>query len=175
MFRNDPQRLSISVLISAVLETLSFLETAPLLRIFPLGSSPAVPGFGPAGGLLDGLLALVSLHLTPLTADELQDLFLASCANGFLCTLGRDPKATFTTVRATRVGGVFLALDFSQPYGTGCHEQSLEIRLQNGSVLWYAPARAPRTFHVKITRPNTESVGVVVHGLASSAGHGVFS
>lgn len=103
MFRNDRQRLSISVLNSTVFETFSLLETASLLCVFPLRTSTTIPGFWSTGGLLHRFLTLVSLHFTPLAANELQHLFLTSGADGFLGPFGRDPESAFPSVRASRV------------------------------------------------------------------------
>tara|TARA_Y100000766_G_scaffold157886_1_gene135699 strand:+ start:1508 stop:1762 length:255 start_codon:yes stop_codon:yes gene_type:complete len=65
-------------------EALTLLETAALLRVFPLGTRSSVARFWASSRFLHGCLALVSLHFTPLTTDELEQLFLASRPDGFL-------------------------------------------------------------------------------------------
>ena len=114
MFRNDPQRLSISVLNSTVLEALSLLETAALLGVFALRTSTPVTRFRPTSGLLDGLLALIALHFAPLTANELEHLLFASRTDGFLGALGGNPQAALPSVWTAWVGDVLFALDFAQ-------------------------------------------------------------
>ena len=175
MFRNDPQRLSISVLISTLFEALSLLETAALLRVFPLGASTTVAGFGPACRLFDGFLTLIALHFPPLTADELEQLFFAPRTDGFLRPFGRYPETSFATMGAAWMRRVLFTLNFAKAHRTCRHEEALKVWLENRSVFWNAPTGTARLFHVKITRPNTKSVGVMVHVLASCAAHGVFS
>ena len=140
MFRNDPQRLSISVLNSTVLEALSLLETAALLGVFALRTSTTVPCFGSAGGLLDGLLALIALHFAPLATNELEHLLFAPRTDGFLGALGRNPKAALSSMWAAWVGDVLFTLDFAQADGARRHEQAFEVWLEDGSVLWNTAA-----------------------------------
>lgn len=136
MFKNHRQRLSISVLKSTVFETLTLFETASLLCVFPLGTSTSVACFGTAGGLFDSFLTLIPLHFTPLPTDELQHLFFASGADGFLGSFRRNPKPTFLAVWTAGVRDVFLSLDFPKPNGTSRHEKALEVWLQDGGILW---------------------------------------
>ena len=69
---------------SAVLEALALLETASLLCIFALRARPSVARLGPACRFLNGGLTLIALHFPPLTTDELEQLVLAPCPDGFL-------------------------------------------------------------------------------------------
>ena len=131
MFRNDPQRLSISVLNSTVLEALSLLETAALLCVFALRTSTTVSRFGSAGGLLDGLLALIALHFAPLTPNELEHLLFASRADGFLGALGGNPQTALPSVWTTWVRDVLFALDFAQANGARRHKQAFEVWLED--------------------------------------------
>jgi hypothetical protein len=110
-----------------------------------------------------------------LATDELEELFFASRTDGFLGSLGRHPKPTFTTVRAAGMRDTFFALDLSKPDFPCRHEQTFEVGFDDGSVLWNPSTCTSRGFHVKIPRPHAKTVWVVVHGIASRGADAVVS
>ena len=58
---------------------------------------------------------------------------------------------------------VLISFDFSKTDATSSGEQPLKVRLEYARIFRNSPSAPSRGFQVKIARPNTQSVGVVVH------------
>ena len=140
MFKKTSQRLSNSVLVSTLFETLPLLETATLLGVFSLRTRSAVAGFGPTGCGLFSRLTLASLHFTPLPANELQEFFFGTGPNGLFGTSCGDPKPPFPAVRTAWVRCVFFPLYFAKSDRSCRHEQTFQVRLEHRGVFGYPPA-----------------------------------